>query len=132
MKNIFSYLIVALGFLFNPTEAVENPSIENFIPLHVINNTWPQKTQLDGIIIYKKKEEKKFSLIFDKITEAQTQKSINLPYGSIKQIELYLFNYYDEDDEYACDEEGKLQGTLIAQTVFKPTPSSLKEITFYN
>jgi hypothetical protein len=131
MKNIFFYLMAALGFLFNLIEAAENPSIENFIPLHAINNTWPQKTQLDGIIIYKNKEEKEFSLIFDEVTGTSPQKSINLPYGSIEKIELYLFNHYGKDDEYPCDEDGKkLQGTLITQTVFEPSPSSLKEITF--
>lgn len=129
MKNILFYGIAALWFLFH-TEAAENPPMENSIPFHVINETWSKKTALEGIVTYINKEEKKFFLILDDVTKLPIQKSIGLPHGDIVKIGFYLHNYY-HDNEYYYDDDGKqLKGTLIATTVFEPSYSSLKEITF--
>jgi hypothetical protein len=125
MKNIFFYLMAALGFLFNPIEGAEKPPMKDLIPFHVINETWHQKTELKGLVIYENTQEE-FSLILDEIVaeEAPTQKTIHFSSDGIKEIGLLLQNYREPPGEE--DDEATLITTLPS---FKPT-SSLEEIRF--
>jgi hypothetical protein len=110
MKNLLFYTTIFLYSFFTNVQAAQT------IPCYVINEIWPEKTKLTGIITYRDQHTEEVSLVVEGTTteSLRIEQCINLSSGAIKEFNLFLNHYHEESDRNDAEK------TLIGSLVFKP------------